>query len=123
MDSLVLGDVLIRPITRRLMPGPICSHWRSTRRVEGRKNEKRERESQRILLSFLRKDLRVLRVEGQYWGDQKYVEDMAFPTLRFPSDHGSLQQSLCQRRRHLLGDKYNVPNPLNRSVIPFDYLS
>jgi len=39
---------------------------------------------------FPKEDFRVLKTWKDNTGEQKYIEDMAFPTLQFPSDHGLL---------------------------------
>ena len=39
---------------------------------------------------FGKKDFKVGRTWKDNTGEKKYVEDMAFPTLKFPSDHGIL---------------------------------
>jgi hypothetical protein len=57
-----------------------------------RKEEKREKGdvNPKDFILFPKKDFTVLRTWKDNTGDQKYVEDMAFPTLQFPSDHGIL---------------------------------
>jgi hypothetical protein len=57
-----------------------------------RKSEKREKGDvhPKDFILFTKKDFTVLRTWKDNTGDQKYVEDMAFPTLQFPSDHGIL---------------------------------
>lgn len=57
-----------------------------------RKDEKREKGdvNPKDFILFPKKDFTVLRTWKDNTGDQKYVEDMAFPTLQFPSDHGIL---------------------------------
>jgi hypothetical protein len=39
---------------------------------------------------FRKGDFKVSRTWKDNTGEQKYIEDMAFPTLKFPSDHGIL---------------------------------
>ena len=39
---------------------------------------------------FGKKGFNVVKTWKDNTGEQKYVEDMAFPTLNFPSDHGIL---------------------------------
>jgi hypothetical protein len=44
---------------------------------------------------FYKGDLSALRVARDNTGQRKYVEDMVFPTLTFPSDHGVLSATLA----------------------------
>ena len=37
---------------------------------------------------FGKKDFKVVQTWKDNTGEKKYIEDMAFPTLSFPSDHG-----------------------------------
>ena len=37
---------------------------------------------------FYKADFQVLHTSKDNTGDKKYVENMVFPTLSFPSDHG-----------------------------------
>ena len=39
---------------------------------------------------FFRDDYRVLRTEKDNTGRRTYIEGMVFPTLSFPSDHGTI---------------------------------
>ena len=39
---------------------------------------------------FRKGDFKVSRTWKDNTGEQRYIEDMAFPTLKFPSDHGIL---------------------------------
>jgi len=43
---------------------------------------------------FTQKDFKVLETWKDNTGSRKYIEDMAFPTLSFPSDHGILASIL-----------------------------
>ena len=39
---------------------------------------------------FPKSDFKVVQTWKDNTGEKKYIEDMAFPTLEFPSDHGIL---------------------------------
>jgi len=43
---------------------------------------------------FPKAGFHVLRANKDNTGERKYVEDMVFPTLRFPSDHGIVSATL-----------------------------
>jgi len=49
---------------------------------------------------FTARDFRLLETSRDNTGDRRYVEDMMFPTLAFPSDHGvtSAKLRLVHRR-------------------------
>jgi len=61
-----------------------------------RSNEKREKGdiNPKDFILFNKEDFSVVETMKDNTGDRKYIEDMAFPTLRFPSDHGVLSTIL-----------------------------
>mmetsp|Transcript_24470 Transcript_24470/g.37765 ORF Transcript_24470/g.37765 Transcript_24470/m.37765 type:complete len:582 (+) Transcript_24470:192-1937(+) len=54
--------------------------------------EKREKGdiNPKDFILFAKKDFNVVKTWKDNTGEKKYIEDMAFPTLQFPSDHGVL---------------------------------
>jgi len=57
-----------------------------------KKIEKREKGdvNPKDFILFAKRDFDVVRTWKDNTGEMKYIEDMAFPTLQFPSDHGIL---------------------------------
>lgn len=62
--------------------------------VKGDKNPK-------DFILFFREDYRVVSTAKDNTGDRRYVENMVFPTLRFPSDHGITSTVLEEKRLQL----------------------
>lgn len=62
--------------------------------VKGDKNPK-------DFILFFREDYRVVSTTKDNTGDQRYVENMVFPTLRFPSDHGITSTVLEEKKPQL----------------------
>jgi len=58
--------------------------------------EKREKGdvNPKDFIIFPKKDFTVIKTWKDNTGEKKYIEDMAFPTLQFPSDHGLLSTIL-----------------------------
>jgi len=59
-------------------------------------SEKRERGdvNPKDFIVFKKKDFAVEETIKDNTGKREYIEDMAFPTLQFPSDHGVLSTVL-----------------------------
>jgi len=57
-----------------------------------RKEEKREKGdvNPKDFILFPKSEFKVVRTWKDNTGEKRYIEDMAFPTLKFPSDHGLL---------------------------------
>jgi len=57
-----------------------------------RQSEKRSKGDVNLkdFILFPATDFEVIRTWKDNTGERKYIEDMAFPTLQFPSDHGIL---------------------------------
>ena len=64
---------------------------------------------------FGKEDFRVVKTWKDNTGEQKYIEDMAFPTLNFPSDHGILATMI---EPMLLGDQ-----PLSQQAAPMNVVA
>jgi hypothetical protein len=64
-----------------------------------KQTEKREKGdvNPKDFILFPKKDFAVLQTWKDNTGKKEYVEDMAFPTLQFPSDHGILATILEQK--------------------------
>jgi hypothetical protein len=64
-----------------------------------KQNEKREKGdvNPKDFILFPKKDFTVLQTWKDNTGQKKYIEDMAFPTLQFPSDHGILATIIEQK--------------------------
>ena len=59
----------------------------------GREGEQRRQESKDFIL-FPKSGFDVMKSDKDNTGERKYVEEMVFPTLKFPSDHWIVSTTL-----------------------------